>query len=166
MAKNPPLIAYMGNPSVLAHCLRSSIAQGGARDVIEARAFLTACSRRFESTNETDARHMRDAWSLIETTTTEGQTPMATTKTTRPPRPYVAPDERTTLTKSLHTVKVVSLLAVHLLTNCEGSKAKGSATACREALRILKMRDDWDADTDDTMRKAIAATDELMEARK
>ena len=86
-------------------------------------------------------------------------------KTPAPPRVYVAPADRTTLTKSLHTVKVVSLLAVHLLTTCEGSKAKGAMGACREALRLLDMRDDWDAN-DETMAKCVSTTTRLMDARK
>jgi hypothetical protein len=62
-------------------------------------------------------------------------------------------------------VSVISLLALHLLTTCDASKAKTAVTACREAFRLLKMRDDWDAEEDDTMRKCVAATVKLMEAR-
>ena len=60
------LIPYTGDASLLAHCLRASIAQGGAPDVIEARAFKAATGRTYERTELEDARHMSDAWTIIQ----------------------------------------------------------------------------------------------------
>lgn len=58
-------------------------------------------------------------------------------------------NNRTTLTKSLHTVSVVSAIA-HQYFSTFSERA-----ACREALRVLGLPMDW-ADTDPTFAACVA----------
>jgi hypothetical protein len=74
MPKIPPsdLVPYTGDASLLARCLRMQLERGAPRAVAEWEAFKVACCRPFDPDNETDARHMADAWALIDSTTTKG----------------------------------------------------------------------------------------------
>lgn len=69
--------------------------------------------------------------------------------------------DRTTLTKSLHTVTVVSRLAMHLM---KDAPSMTDTEACRAALEILGYECDWTR-TDDTFAACVAKLKTIKAAK-
>lgn len=63
------------------------------------------------------------------------------------------------MTRSLHTPRIVSIVAIQI---AKDDGLTGATEAVRRALRFLKMQDDYSAEDDPTMRKCVELTREGM----
>jgi hypothetical protein len=67
--------------------------------------------------------------------------------------------DRNTLTKSLHTITVVSRVAAHIAATKPSAQTR---TLVRDALELIGQGTHWDTSEDETMLRCITATNKLL----
>lgn len=56
---------YTGNAKILAHCIKSQLADGRNDRSAEEAAFRTACCRQIDRNSAEDLAHLADAWQIV-----------------------------------------------------------------------------------------------------